>query len=164
MPHLPNSVYPILRSKQLGSSPSLPPNMLHPIPMVYFNNASNTSPYPSSSTFGDLDAYPTLDQMSVAEEVDFRTYDAFAHGLDMSGQPSHVIGSARSLRPEASFGEYGYGLFDDSRLTQVSRIGDFGEFLRASCPRWRADIIPRASLANNWPVCPVTPFRHCKPG
>jgi len=102
--------------------------------MAYFNNLNNTTPYPASPTFGDLDVYPTLDQMSAAEEVDPRTHSPFAHGWDMSGHLSHVVGSP-GLRPEASFGEYEYGLFDDLRLTQVSRIGGFSHILCASRPR-----------------------------
>jgi len=85
--------------------------------MAYFNNANDTTSYPTYPTHGEFDVYPTLGQTSTTEEGGVGT-PTFAHGWGMSRQPDHTVGSLRSLRPEASFGEHDYSLLDDLCLTQ----------------------------------------------
>lgn len=102
--------------------------------MAYFDDANDTTFYPSFSNFAQFDAYPTLGQTSATEEEGVTTLDTFAHGWGVSGQPGHMVGFPQSLRPEAGFGEYGYSPLDNMRLTQVSRIGDPGHLIRPSRP------------------------------
>jgi len=131
--------------------------------MTYSNNANDTTSYPTYPTFGEFNAYPTLGQMSATEE-DARAPNTSAHGWGMGGQPSYMVNSQRSLRPEASFGEYDYGLLDDVRLTQVSRLGDFCHLTHTPRPRPRAANVSCPLLADNRPLRPVVPFRHREPG
>jgi len=129
--------------------------------MAYFNNADDTT-YPNSFTFDEFDEYPILGQTSAASDAAAIT-PTFAHGWGMGGEPGPMISSSRSLRPEASFGEYEHGFIDDVRFTQVFRVGDFCHFIHAPCPGPRA-AVPCDLLADNWPIHSVIPFRRHEPG
>jgi len=122
--------------------------------MAYFNNADDTTSYPTSFTFDEFDEYPIPSQTSSAGEGGVMT-----HVWGMGGEPNQMVSSTRSLRSEASFGEYEYGFLDDVRLMQVSRVGDFGHLVHAPCPGPRA-AISCALLADNWPLCPAIPSRY----
>ena len=115
LPHLPTRF--ILRLQQPRSTPSILLNTFYRIPMAY---SSNSSFYSSSSTPSEFSMYPPLRRTSVAEEASIQDSNTFIHDRDVDGRPGHVVGSSRSLRPEASLGEYSYSFLDNLHLTRGS--------------------------------------------
>ena len=114
-PSPPNAVYPTLTTISLSTSILL--NTFYRIPMAYSRNSEF---YPSS-TPSEFNMYPPLRRTSAVEEANVQDYGTFIHDRrDADGRPDHVVGSSRSLRPEASLGEHDHSFLDDLHLTQKS--------------------------------------------
>ncbi|KAF9647939.1 hypothetical protein BDM02DRAFT_3116265 [Thelephora ganbajun] len=69
--------------------------------MAYFDDTTDNTFYPASSTSGQFDLYPFLSQTSGTEETN--TYNTFIEGWRENGQPGYTVGSLSSLNTQATF-------------------------------------------------------------
>ena len=102
LPYLPNAVHPTFATALFFTLL----NTFYRSSMTYSNNTDNTGSYPTSSAFGEPDAYPFLSQMSATEEVtNTYTYGAFTDLWGMAEQPGPTVNSSTSLSA-ASYGKH----------------------------------------------------------
>jgi len=78
--------------------------------MAYYNNTDDASFYPTSPAFGELDAYPSLNQTSA---TNIEAPHTLTNDWNVGGQPDYMVGSLTSLGAEPSFGKNDCGLLDD---------------------------------------------------
>ncbi|KAF9650821.1 hypothetical protein BDM02DRAFT_3111671 [Thelephora ganbajun] len=69
--------------------------------MAYFDDTTDNTFYPASSTSGQFDLYPFLSQTSGTEGTNI--YDTFTDGWEENGQPGYTIGPSTSLEDQTSF-------------------------------------------------------------
>jgi len=88
--------------------------------MAYYNNADDASFYPTSTAFGELDAYPLLNQISAIEGENIEAPHTLTNDWNVGGQPDYMVGSLTGLGAEPSFGKNDCSPLGDWCLTSAS--------------------------------------------